>query len=73
MAHFAKIRKSDNIVVHVSGVDNWNIVVILSLNPIGYYLDGTTTMKQGNDMYNVPGIMYRKNGLPGAAFCCCSK
>lgn len=25
MAHFAKIRKSDNIVVHVSGVDNWNI------------------------------------------------
>ena len=26
MAHFAKIRKSDNIVVHVSGVDNWNIV-----------------------------------------------
>ena len=26
MAHFAKIRVSDNIVVHVSGVDNWNIV-----------------------------------------------
>lgn len=26
MAHFAKIRKSDNIVVHVSAVDNWNIV-----------------------------------------------
>ena len=25
MAHFAKIRVSDNIVVHVSGVDNWNI------------------------------------------------
>ena len=25
MAHFAKIRKSDNVVVHVSGVDNWNI------------------------------------------------
>ena len=25
MAHFAKIRNSDNIVVHVSGVDNWNI------------------------------------------------
>jgi len=26
MAHFAKIRTSDNIVIHVSGVDNWNIV-----------------------------------------------
>ena len=26
MAHFAKIRKTDNQVVHVSGVDNWNIV-----------------------------------------------
>lgn len=26
MVHFAKIRKSDNIVVHVSVVDNWNIV-----------------------------------------------
>ena len=25
MAHFAKIRVSDNEVVHVSGVDNWNI------------------------------------------------
>jgi len=26
MAHFAKIRVADNQVVHVSGVDNWNIV-----------------------------------------------
>jgi hypothetical protein len=26
MAHFAKIRKSDNTVVHVSVVDNWNVV-----------------------------------------------
>jgi hypothetical protein len=25
MAHFAKIKTSDNVVVHVSGVDNWNI------------------------------------------------
>jgi hypothetical protein len=25
MAHFAKIRNLDNTVVHVSGVDNWNI------------------------------------------------
>lgn len=26
MAHFAKIRKSDNKVVHVCVVDNWNVV-----------------------------------------------
>ena len=25
MAHFAKIDKNTNLVVHVSGVDNWNI------------------------------------------------
>lgn len=26
MAHFAKIDKNTNLVVHVSGVDNWNMV-----------------------------------------------
>ncbi|VBB18557.1 putative carboxypeptidase [Yasminevirus sp. GU-2018] len=50
-------------------LDRWNICVLIHLNPIGMYIDGASTKKCVNagagtkfTYYNVPGVMYRKNG-----------
>jgi hypothetical protein len=32
------------------------------MNPVGYDIDGTSTMIHNDTIYNIPGNMYRKNG-----------
>lgn len=42
--------------------DKFDIHIIINQNPIGMFIDGATTIKINNNYYNVPGVLYRKNG-----------
>lgn len=42
-------------------LERWTIDVVLLMNPLGYYIDNSQTVLNGNELVNKAGIYHRKN------------